>query len=182
MISDNFMWFPERAGAKIEGETQDAFFATKKAFEISRFTFKLENEEEEERKGKFGEFEIDKEVDNSSMALYKACSMGTLIPTICLAIRKAGGNDLVYLQFIFRYAKVTGITWSGGAGQESAKETMTFSFKAMGAQYVSQNPDGSPGKKKAWSWTSATQEGKKGEPTMDVGLTEPVPDFLPPHI
>jgi hypothetical protein len=46
---------------------------------------------------------------------------------------------------------------------------------------VQQKPDGTFGKRQSWSWTAATEEGKKGEPTMDVGLSEPVPDFLPPH-
>jgi len=116
------------------------------------------------------------------MPLYRACSMGTPIATIMLAVRKSGGNDLIYLQFIFRACKVTGITWSGGGGSESATEKMTFSFKAMGAQYIAQKADGSFGRALSWSWTSATQEGKEGAPTMDVGLKEPVPPFLPPHV
>jgi type VI protein secretion system component Hcp len=177
---DSFMWFPDRGGAKFEGETTDAYFATKKAFEISSFAFDVSNGNEEERGGKFEAFRITKLVDSTSMPLYKACSMGTLIPTICLAIRKAGGNHLIYLQFIFRYAKVVGITWNGSLDQY-ASEDMKFTFKAMGAQYVQQKPDGTFGKRQSWSWTAATEEGKKGEPTMDVGLSEPVPDFLPPH-
>jgi type VI protein secretion system component Hcp len=189
MIGDNFMWFPEAGANSIEGETQDVFFATKKAFEVDKFQFKLENKEEQERKGKFQEFEIEKEVDSASMPLYRACSMGTPIDTVMLALRKSGGNDLIYLQFIFRGVKITGITWSGGQGTESATEKMTFSFKAMGAQYYAQKVDGSfdprnnrKEKVLGWSWTSATQDGKPGAPSMDIGLKSTCPPFLPPHV
>jgi type VI secretion system secreted protein Hcp len=187
MIGDNFMWFPEKNGYKVEGETTDAFFATKKAFEVYNFRFTMDNKDSVDSDGsksaagkaKFQEFEVEKTVDTASVPLYKACSLGTLIPTIMLAIRKSGGSDLIYLQYIFRYAKVTGITWSGGSREESAMEKMTFSFKAMGVQYISQRPDGGVGKRQSWSWNTATQGGKSGTPSLELEGIESPPDFLP---
>jgi len=57
MIGDNFMWFPESSGWKVEGETMDSFFASKKAFELASFSFTMDNKEAVRRpwrKGKFG--------------------------------------------------------------------------------------------------------------------------------
>jgi type VI secretion system secreted protein Hcp len=195
MIGDNFMWFPESTGGwKAEGETSDTFFAAKKAFEILNFKFTMDNKETVDAPGgkggtggkpgsaagkaKFAEFEIDKEVDSASVPLYRACSTGQMIPTIMLAIRKAGGSGLIYLQYVFRYAHVTGITWSGGTGEEGAVEKMTFSFKALGVQYIAQKADGTPGKRQAWSWNTAVQGDKSGSPSLDIPGVDPPPDFV----
>lgn len=183
MIGDNFMWFPDKTGSKILGETTDDVFAKKNAFELLSFTFTMTCEETTEGKGssgasagkaKFGQFTIEKTVDTASVPLYKACSMGTVFPTIMLAVRKAGGSHLLYLQYIFRYNQVTGITWSGGAGSEAPKETMTFSFKAMGVQYIRQQADGREGNKQQWAWNTAEQGGC----TLDIKGIEPAPSFL----
>ena len=108
------------------------------------------------------------------MPLYKACSQATVFPTIILAIRKSGGSNLIYLQYIFRYNQVTGITWSGGSGSERPKETMTFSFKAMGVQYIQQHSDGREGKPQQWSWNTSDQGGC----TLEIAGIEPAPSFL----
>ncbi len=186
MIGDNFMWFPEKSGgAKVEGETADTFFAHKKAFELRKFQFTMDNKDAVDAgskgsaagRAKFQEFEIEKDIDAASVPLYKACSLGTLIPTIMLAVRKAGGSSLLYVQYIFRYAHVTGITW--GAGDSLPTERMTFSFKAMGFQYITQTADGGVGRRQSWSWNTATQNDKQGSPSLDIAGIESAPDFLP---
>jgi type VI secretion system secreted protein Hcp len=188
MIGDNFMWFPEKSGGtKVEGETSDTFFAHKKAFELRSFQFTMDNQDAVDSgskgsvagRAKFQEFEIEKDVDSASVPLYKACSLGTLIPTVMLAVRKAGGSSLLYLQYIFRYVHVTGITWTGGSGEGRATEKMTLSFKAMGFQYIAQAADGGVGRKQAWSWNTATQNDKQGSPSLEIAGIESAPDFLP---
>ena len=185
MIGDNFMWFPEKSGTRISGETADDWFSRKKAFEVGNFQFTMTSEEATEGgkggasgssagKAKFGSFTIEKTVDSASVPLYKACSLGTVFPTIMLAIRRSGGSPLLYLQYIFRYNQVTGITWSGGSGTERAKEQMTFSFKALGVQYIRQEPDGREGSKQMWSWNTVNQ----GSATLDITGIDPAPDFL----
>ena len=183
MTGDNFMWFPEKSGTQIYGETTDDWFAKRKAFELLSFTFQMTCEESTESsshgggsgKAKFGSFTIEKTVDSASVPLYKACSLGTVFPTVCLAIRKVGGSPLLFLQYIFRYNQVTGITWNGGTGQERPKETMVFNFKAMGVQYIQQQPDGREGRKQAWSWSTVDQGGC----TLDIKGIEAPPSFLP---
>src|SRR5580698_5318371 len=141
MLSDNFIWFPQGGTSAITGETTDQFFATKGASELASFTFTVSGDEATEQKSgagtasgkaKFGEFTVEKVVDSASVALYKACCQATIFPTIMIAIRKAGGDQLMFLQYIFRYNQVTSVTWSGGTGQERPKETLKFIFKAMG--------------------------------------------------
>jgi type VI protein secretion system component Hcp len=92
-----------------------------------------------------------------------------------LAIRKSGGSNLLYVQFMFREVAVTGITWGGGAGDSPPIETVTFEFEAMGFQYVQQKTDGTPGRRLLWSWN--TKANKAG---LNVKGLEPAPDFLSP--
>ena len=73
---------------------------------------------------------------SASVPLYNALVAGAHFPTVMLANRKAGGSQLIYLQYTFRQVFVTVISWSGGGGEEAPKETIKFKFGAMGIQYV----------------------------------------------
>src|SRR6185312_4687594 len=77
-------------------------------------------------KAKFEEFSIEKFVDLASVPLYNACVGGAHFPSVMLAVRKAGGTNLLYLQYIFRMVFVTNISWSGGGGEEAPRETVKF--------------------------------------------------------
>lgn len=187
MIGDNFMWIPEQGGIKVKGETSDSYFSKLGAFELNSFKFLMDNKEAVDSpsktssaagKAKFQDFTVRKRMDTASVPLYKLCSQGTMIPTVMLASRKAaGGHGLLYMQYIFRYCFVTGITWEGGKGEDAAGEDLVFSFKAMGFQYISQKADGSPGTRQAWSWNTATQDDKPGAPGLDIEGLEKAPDF-----
>ncbi len=182
MISDNFMWLP--GNSDISGETTDKLFSQRDAFEVQNFSFNMTCTESTDGSGgvgsnagkaKFNTITIDKVVDSASTSLYKACSQGAIFPTIMLAIRKAGGDPLLYVQYIFRYNQVTGLTWSGGTGSERVKETMTISFKAMGMQYIQQKADGRPLPGKSWLWNTVNQ----GVASLEIAGLPPPPRFLP---
>src|ERR1017187_1473672 len=184
MQADNFMWFPEVGeGVRPEGETTDTWFARLRAFELIKFGFAMKQSDLNVAKGsgsgseagraKFQEFQVDKMVDLASAMLYKACSLGTKFPSAMLAVRKVGGRNLLYIQYIFRDVAVTGITWAGGSGAEAPTEAITFSFQAMGFQYIQQKPDGSEGRKLLWSWSTA-----ENQPTLSVKGLGPPPSFL----
>jgi type VI protein secretion system component Hcp len=127
---------------------------------------------------KFENLEFEKYVDSASAPLYRACSEGTPIPTIMMAIRKAGGDPLRYLQYIFRDNRVTKISWKGGG--DRARESFTISFKAMGMQYIQQKSDGSQEKPKSWSWNVvALGEEGKGAASLNFGRLPAAPEFLP---
>jgi type VI secretion system secreted protein Hcp len=189
MAADNFLWFPAPATGGLlvgkatqpEGETSDNWFSKKKALEVLSVSFGVAQAETSGSaasgagagKAKFEEFSVEKAVDLASVPLYNACTAGAHFPSVMLAIRKAGGSNLLYLQYIFRMVFVTGINWSGGGGEEAPRETVKFKFGGMGIQYIQQTAGGGEGTKiqGLWSTTSNT-------PTLDVaGLGAP-PQFL----
>jgi type VI secretion system secreted protein Hcp len=189
MPADNFLWFPAAATGGLltgkstqpEGETTDNWFSKKKALEVLSFSFGIAQAETSGSgstgasagKAKFEEFTIEKNVDLSSVPLYNACTAGAHFPSVMLAIRKAGGTNLLYLQYIFRMVFVTGINWSGGSGDEAPKETIKFKFGAMGIQYVQQLPTGAEGTKLQGLWSITTNK-----PSLDVPGLSGAPPFL----
>jgi type VI secretion system secreted protein Hcp len=173
------MWFSapatggllSSAATKPQGETQDKFFKTKNALEILSISFGVAQAEttgsmsmgSSAGKAKFEEFTIEKFVDLSSVPIFNACAAGAHFPTIHLAIRKAGGDQLKYFQIIFRQVFVTSISFSGGGGEEAPKETIKFKFNAMGVQYVRQLSTGAAGTPIQAAWSIAT-----GKPELVV--------------
>jgi len=192
MAADNFLWFPIAAASgtwvsgkatKPQGESKDDYFGKPayNALEISSFSFGVSQAETagsstsgaSAGKAKFEEFTIERNVDLASAPIFSACVGGAHYPTVCLAVRKAGGSPLLYLQYIFRQVFVTGISWSGGGGEEAFKETVKFKFGAMGIQYIQQNPDGTTGTKMSAPWSTITNT-----PTLEVPtLPGSVPDY-----
>jgi type VI secretion system secreted protein Hcp len=187
MAADNFLWFPQPATGgllkgksnKPEGETSDKHFSEKKALEVLSFSFGTSQADTAGSassgagvgKAKFDEFTIEKFVDLASVPIYNACAAGAHFPSVQLAIRKAGGSPLLYLQYIFRMVFVTSIGWSGGGGEESPKETIKFKFGAMGIQYIPQNPDGT---QRAKDMLDASWNVISNEPSLAVnGLPGP---------
>jgi len=193
MAADNFLWFPAAATGGLlvgkatqpAGETTDNWFSKMNALEVLSFGFGVSQAETSGSgttgagagKSKFEEFTIEKFVDLSSVPIYNACTAGAHFPSVMLAIRKVGGTNLLYLQYIFRMVFVTGINWSGGGGEEAPKETIKFKFGAMGIQYARQLPTGAAGVPIAAYWNVL-----KNKPTLDVSeLTGSAPTFLTPQ-
>jgi len=191
MACDNFVWFPaaatggllSEAATKPQGESQDKWFTTKGAFECLSFSFGVAQAETtgsasggaSAGKAKFEEFTIEKFVDLASVPLYSACCAGAHFPSLMLAIRKAGGSPLLYLQYIFRMVFVTGISWSGGGGEEAPKETIKFKYGAMGIQYVRQLPTGGADTPVQVMWSAISNK-----PTLEVASLSGPPQFLAP--
>jgi type VI secretion system secreted protein Hcp len=189
MPADNFLWFPEPAKGGLltgksnqpEGETTDSWFSKKKALEVKSFTFGVSQAETTGSgstgagagKAKFEEFGVEKSVDLASVPLYNACTAGAHFPSVMLAIRKAGGSNLLYIQYIFRMVFVTNISWSGGGGDEAPNESVKFKFGAMGIQYISQKADGTEGTKMQGMWSTTTNK-----PSLDVPGLSAAPSFL----
>jgi type VI protein secretion system component Hcp len=134
---------------------------------------RIGNERRQRRQSKFEEFTVEKDVDQASAPLFQACTAGAHYPDVVLIVRKPGGSNLLYVQFIFRQVFVTGVNWSGGGGEENPKESIKFKFGAMGIQYVQQTAKGGEGTKmQGWWSTNANQ------PDSTVsGLSGP-PEFL----
>lgn len=189
MAADNFLWFPDAAtggllsgkSAQPEGETTDSWFSKKKALEVLSLQFAVAQAETtgsgstgaSSGKAKFEEFSIEKFVDLASVPLFQACSAGAHFPSVMLAVRKAGGSNLLYAQYIFRQVFVTNISWNGGGGDEAPKESVKFKFGAMGIQYIQQKADGTEGTKMQGYWNTTTNK-----PSLDVAGLSAAPPFL----
>ena len=189
MAADNFLWFPaaatggllSEAATKPQGESADNWFSKKGAMECLSVSFGVSQAETSGSgstgasagKAKFEEFAIEKFVDLASVPLYNACTAGAHFPSVMLAIRKAGGSNLLYLQYIFRMVFVTGITWSGGSGEEAPKETVKFKFGAMGIQYARQLATGAGGTPIQALWSTTTNK-----PSLEVTGLSAAPQFL----
>jgi type VI secretion system secreted protein Hcp len=189
MACDNFMWFPaaaqggllSEAATKPQGETTDNWFSKKGAFECLSISFGVAQSQTtgsyttgaSAGKAAFEEFQIEKFVDLASVPLYNACTAGAHFPSVMLAIRKAGGSNLIYLQYIFRQVFVTNISWSGGSGDEPPKETIKFKYGALGIQYCRQLATGQGGTPIQMMWSAVTNK-----PTLDVPGLAGAPQFL----
>ena len=112
---------------------------------------------------KFQTLTVTKVIDYASPMLYKAlCQCGEKkkerrirIPSAMLAMRKPGGQYLLYAQFIFRDVVVSKIEWDGGGGDKTPTEKVTFVFNAMGFQYLRQAAKGSVATRWEWHWNTA---------------------------
>jgi type VI protein secretion system component Hcp len=189
MAADNFLWFPEAAtgglltgkSSQPEGESTDKWFSKMKAVELKSIAFGVAQSETTGSgssgaaagKAKFEEFTIEKDVDLASVPLYVACCAGAHFPTVMLAIRKAGGQNLIYVQYIFRRVFVTGCNWAGGGGEEAPKETIKFRYGAMGIQYVKQLSTGLGDKPIQALWSAVNNK-----PTLDVQGLGAAPQFI----
>jgi type VI secretion system secreted protein Hcp len=193
MPADNFLWFPSAAtggllsqfnekAAQPQGETTDAWFSQKNALEIKSFSFGITQAQTSGSasggagagKAKFEEFSIEKGVDLASVPLYGACVAGAHFPSVMLVVRKAGGSNLLYIQYIFRMVFVTNISWNGGSGSDDPwTESVRFKFGAMGIQYIQQKADGTEGTKMQGMWNTTNNK-----PNLDVDPLPGAPSFL----
>ena len=94
-------------------------------------------------KAALGTVTINKVVDSTSAVWGRCCATGTVLPTVNLAIRKSGGDRLIYLQYCFRACQVKSIAWAGGGGDARPTEQLDIEFKAVGMQYYRQTAGGS---------------------------------------
>jgi type VI secretion system secreted protein Hcp len=152
-----------------KGETQDAFFSKKFAFEIKDFSFDVENPHTigsatggaGAGKIKFNEFNIKKSTDKASTTFFKDCVFGIHYENVVIAIRKSGGSattsGLPYLEYCFNTVFVTKIEWSG-PGDEGPEESITFAYGKLGVRYRAQNADGSMMVAKRQGWDQLTNK------------------------
>jgi type VI secretion system secreted protein Hcp len=170
MAKDNFLYFPAAAtggllvgkAAQPEGETTDDWFSKKKAVELNSWQFAVTQAHTSGSgttgsaagKAKFEKIVIEKDVDQATSPLFAACAAGAHYPDIMIIVRKPGGSNLLFLQFIFMQVYVTKCGWNGGSGEENPKESIEFTFGAMGMQYIQQLGTGAEGKKMIGLWST----------------------------
>ncbi len=188
MAADNFCWIPQAAkgglltgkSSQPQGETTDNWFSQKKAFEVESFSWGVSQAETTGSgssgsgagKAKFDEIALEKGVDLASVPLFIACCAGAHFPMVYLILRKPGGSNLLYLQYIFSQVFVIGIKWSGGDGEGPCKESITFKFGAYSMKYIQQSATGQVGKKVEGFWSGTDNQPK--------GTVKGIVDTQPP--
>lgn len=154
MAFDAFLIFetPGDGAPPLEGETMDKGFSTKKAMEISEFSFGIENTLSigsatggaGAGKATFKEFTTKKVTDTASPSLFKTCTTGGHYGKVSLYIRKAGGGTTgkPYLMFVFGTVAVKSIEWSGSSGDDVPTENVVFEYGQIAIFYSKQSPSG----------------------------------------
>src|SRR5436853_934506 len=126
MAVDAFIYFKAPTGFDApQGETEDAYFSSLKAFELKDFSFDVEHAHTigSATKGagsgkvKFNEFSIKKPTDKASCNFFMDCVLGAHYSNVVIAIRKsgatAGASGMPYLEYCFNTVFVTKVEWSG---------------------------------------------------------------------
>lgn len=91
-------------------------------------------------------FNIMKKTDLASPNLFKTCCTGTHYPTALVTFRKAGGEQLEYLTYLFEEVYVDSIQWSGSSGGDDAPtESVSFSYGKVTITYKPQTAEGGLG-------------------------------------
>lgn len=98
-------------------------------------------------------FNVTKSTDAASPLLFQACCKGQHFPNATVTMRKAGGDQMVFLEYKFDTVYVEDLQWSGAAGgDEVPMESMSLAFGKVEVTYTKQNPDGSPGGSTVGRW------------------------------
>lgn len=160
MAFDAFMWL-EGGNPPANGETTDATYKDKKAFEIYSFSWGASNPVTigsasggaGAGKVSLSSFNIMKKTDSSSTALFANCCAGTHFDKAHVVLRKAGGTQLPYLTYDFEEVFVDSVQWSGSSGgDDTPTESVSFAFGKVNLEYSPQSTKGGESKKVTAVW------------------------------
>ena len=106
------------------------------------------------------DFNIMKNTDAASAALFQACCDGTHFTTASVVLRKAGGKDagqLPFLKYDFEEVFISSVQWSGsGGGDISPAESISISFGKISVEYSKQDDKGKMAKAGQAAWDVRT--------------------------
>lgn len=156
MAYDTFVYFTGAATATsgsitVKGESTDATYGEKNAFEIYSFSWGMSNPVtigsgttgSGGGKVSVSSFNIMKKMDAASPLLMLACAQGAHFPQMDVVMRKAGGKALVYLTITFKEVYVESVQESGSSGgDDTPSESVSFAFKSFQLSYQPQDSTG----------------------------------------
>lgn len=159
MAVDMFMKFEG-----IKGESRDA--KHKDEIDVLSWSWGMSNAGTTHRGSGSGGGKVDvqdltfvKEIDKSSAALYKHCTMGVHIPKATLTCRLAGGEKPVdYLIIELEKVLITSIQTGGSSGGDKTSETISANFGKFYEKYTMQEADGSSGTETEFKYDIAGAE------------------------
>lgn len=83
-----------------------------------------------------------KYIDLSTPDLMLACAVGKHFPKASLEVRKAGGDQLPYLNLELTDVLITSISTGGSGGEDRLTENVTLNFSKYTIQYTEQSKAG----------------------------------------
>jgi type VI secretion system secreted protein Hcp len=104
-------------------------------------------------KATLSEFTLTKNTDASSPNLFQGCCSGVHYKKATIALRKAGGTALVYLQYDFTEVFISSVYWSGSAGSgDTPNESVSLAYGSINVTYTPQKVDGTAGSAVVAGW------------------------------
>lgn len=161
MAEDAFMWL---VGGKpaVEGETTDDKMKANKAFELTSYSFGGYNQQNigsgtsgaGAGKGEYNQLSITKDVDRASMTLFQNMLSGAHFEKAFVLIRRAGGDQINFLEINMLKVFVANIDWSGSGGM--LNESVVFGAGSIETKYTPQKADGKADTPVAALWSKIT--------------------------
>lgn len=150
----------------LKGETLDKMF--KETFHVKTFTFAITQKGTAATgtglgagKAEFDDFEFTIDTQFGCAKLMKHCAKGTCFDKVILHVRKAGGKQLEYLQYVFGNCIISSFSTSG---DEESTDTIKFNYRALAARYIPQKGGASAGA----GGEGDLDESKKSEGSYDL--------------
>jgi type VI secretion system secreted protein Hcp len=105
----------------------------------------------------FASFSITKKLDSSSPTLLKNCCIGDHFKTGSLTLRKAGGDQLAYLEYDFTEIYIDSYQVNGSSGgDDTPSESISMTAASVVMKYSAQSAEGkmTPMKPAGWNLTT----------------------------
>jgi type VI secretion system secreted protein Hcp len=142
MAIDAFLDF-KNASPSIEGEAQDDKLGG--TFHVKSFSFSVAQKGTAVTgtglgagKAEFEDFEFTIDTQRGSAKLMQSCAQGVHFQKVTLHVRKAGGTQVVFLQYKFSNVLVSSFSTSG---EEESTDTVKFNYGSVYAEYTPQKTD-----------------------------------------
>ena len=101
------------------------------------------------------DFSFTKFVDLSTTDIMLNTLTGEHIPEATFVVRKAGAEPLEFLKITFKEVIITSVSTGGSGGEDRLTENVSLNFAEVKVEYTKQNPDGSKGETKEFSYNIA---------------------------
>lgn len=158
MAMDMFM----EMGDKIKGETADAEFKSKGAFEILAWSWGMSQsgtthmgEGGGAGKANFQDLSFTKYMDKATTALMIALAKGDHTPECKLTMRKAGGGQQKLLEITMKEVLVSSVSSGGSGGEDRLTENVTLNFGQVKVEYFKQDKTGATKSSGVFDWDIA---------------------------
>ena len=104
------------------------------------------------------DFTFTKFVDLSTTDIMLNTLTGERIPEATFVVRKGGSQPLEFLKITFTNVFITSVSTGGSGGEDRLTENVSMTFAKVKVEYTKQDPDGTAGEKKFFTWDIAANK------------------------